>query len=264
MLLQDKIALVTGSSAGIGAAITRSFAAHGADVVVNYRSDADGAERTADAVRKLGRRALVVRADVSDADNVRDLFDRIKSEMGRLDILVNNAAAKTKKPFDATDERDWDRVLDTNLKSVFLCCSKAIALMPTDGSILNISSIHACKTTWNFSAYAASKGGMESLTRALAIELGERGIRVNALRLGWIAVEREPFGPDDPSYEAVCQRMPLRRVGHVDDVCPTAVHLCSQNAGFVTGQVVAIDGGAEVIQNTPYPKGNVEGGAWEE
>ena len=261
MRLKGKVALITGSSAGIGAGIAKGMAAEGADIIVNYCNDKNGAEKTARAIREVGRKTLVVRADVGKSQDVDELFRQIRGSFGRLDLLVNNAGITTKKAFEQTDEADWDRILNTNLKSVFLCCKQTIALMPPGGSILNISSIHARTTTCNFSAYAASKGGMESLTRNLAIELAEKKIRVNALRVGFVVVEREPLWPDDPSYELICARIPLQRPGQVADIVPTAIHLCSDDAGFITGQVLGVDGGAGIMLNSPYPKGFVEGGA---
>ena len=264
MRLQNKVALVTGSSAGIGAAIAEGMAAEGADLVVNYCSDKQGAEKTAGAVGQMGRKALVVQADVGRGDDVGRLFDEIRRNFGRLDVLVNNAAVKTKKPFEETDEEDWDRIIDTNLKGVFLCCRQAMSMMPSGGAVLNISSIHAAITTYNFAIYAASKGGMEALTRNLAVELAEKGIRVNALRVGWVAVQREPFGPEDPTYDAVCARIPIHRVGQVEDVVPAAVHLCCAESGFTTGAILPLDGGAGIMVNSPFSRGFVDGGARQE
>ena len=264
MKLRDKVALVTGSSSGIGAAIAQGMAAAGADIIINYRHNEAGAQRTAQAVRTSGRKALVVRADVGLAEDVARLFEEIKCEYGRLDILVNNAGITPKKPFAATTEEDWDRIIDTNLKSIFLCCKQALSLIPPGGVILNISSIHARVTTYNFSVYAASKAGVEALTCNLAVEFSDRNIRVNALRPGWIVVEREPFDVDDPTYEDVCARIPLHRPGQVEDLVPSAIHLCCDDASFITGQMLGIDGGAAVMMNSPFPKGFVEGGAWEE
>lgn len=261
MKLKDKIALVTGSARGIGAAIAQGMAAEGAHVVVNDKHLENGADETAEAIEKTGRKAVVVRADVGVAVDVERMFDRIKREFGKLDVLVNNAGVTLKRPLDECSEADWDQVLSANLKGPFLCARAALPLMHPGGAILNISSVHAHITTFNFSAYAASKGGMEALTRSLAIELGERGIRVNALRLGWIQVERTRVGPDDPRYRPTCDRIPLRRLGEVEDVVPTAVHLCSDDARYITGQVIAIDGGHGTILNTAYPKGHVDGGA---
>ncbi len=264
MRLKNKIALVTGSSGGIGVGIAKAMAADGADVIVTYCINENGAKKTARAITEMGRKALIVRADVGVLNDVQRLFDEIKETFGRLDVLVNNAGITPKKPWDEMEEEDWDRVLTINLKSVFLCCRAGAPIIPAGGAILNISSIHAHLTTYNFSAYAASKGGMEALTRSLAVELAGKGIRVNALRVGWIVVEREPFGPDDPSYEAVCARIPVGRVGQVEDVGPTAVHLCCDDSSFITGAVLAVDGGAEIMINSPFPKGFVEDGARKE
>jgi len=261
MKLAGKTVLVTGSSAGIGAGIATQMATEGADVIVNYCNDQQGAQRTAQAITEMGRKALVIQADVSLAADVDRMFKQIKSTFGRLDILVNNAGITPKKPFEQIDEAYWDKLFTNNLKSVFLCCRHAIDLMPSGSVILNISSIHANVTTYNFSAYAAAKAGMESLTRSLAIELGQRKIRVNALRIGWIVVEREPFDSSNPDYRAVCDRIPIGRVGQVADVAPTAVHLCCDDAGFITGQVLGIDGGAGIMVNSPFAKGFVREGA---
>jgi len=221
-------------------------------------------KKTAKAITDMGRRAMIVQADVGKSNDVSRLFQEITSNFGRLDILVNNAGISPKIPFEEMQEKDWNRIFDTNLKSVFLCCKQALPLMPANGSILNISSIHSHVTTYNFSAYAASKGGMESLTRNLAIELAEKEIRVNALRVGWIVVDREPLSPEDPLYKPVCERIPLHRPGQVEDVVPTAIHLCSDEAGFITGQILGVDGGAETMLNTVYPKGFVKEGARKE
>ena len=262
--LHSRVSLVTGSSSGVGAAIAQGFAAEGADVVVNYSRNRDGAQRTAEAVRAAGRKVLVVQADVGKAAAVADMFGVIGREFGRLDILANNAGITPKKPFCSTKENDWDEVINTNLKSVFLCSKAALPLMPRGSAILNISSVHARITTFNFSAYGASKAGMEALTRSMAIELGIRQIRVNALRLGWIRVERDHLEPSDPRYGLVSERIPLLRLGEVGDVVPTAVHLCSDDASYITGQVIAIDGGHGTMLHTAFPKGHVADGAFDE
>ena len=261
MMLKDKVALVTGSSAGIGAAIAKGFAAAGADVVVNYRADENGAKATEQAIRDCGRRCLVVRADVGKADEVKHMFDETEKTFGHLDILVNNAGYAPKRPFSQIEEDDWDQLLATNLKSVFLCCKRALAVMPRGGSIVNISSVHAFSTLHNFSHYSASKAAMESLTRSLAVEYGECGIRVNALRVGLVITEREPFGPEVPSYQAVCDRIPVGRLGQVDDIVGPAIFLCTEQAGFITGAILNIDGGATATLNAPFAKGFVEDGA---
>lgn len=256
MILEGKVALVTGSSSGIGAGIAVRMAAEGADIVVNYHHNAKGAERTAELVRAAGRRALVVRADVGNADDVQRMFLEIDREHARLDVLVNNAGVTLKKSLLATSEGEFDSLITSNLKSVFLCSKEAAKRMiGRGGAILNISSIHAATTTYGFGAYGATKGGMESLTRAMAIEFGEYGINVNALRLGIISVERDPVEPGGTLYEAICGRLPVGRPGEVEDVTDLAVLLCSSRARFVSGTVIDVDGGARAMMNTPYDKG---------
>ncbi len=261
MKLAGKIAVVTGSSAGIGAALARGFAAAGADIVVNYCRDRAGAEATAQAIQTLGRTAEIVQADVGQAQGVERLFETVRQRWGRLDILVNNAGFSAMAPFDQHTEADWVRILDTNLRSVFLCAQAATALMDKGGAILNNSSIHAATTMRNCAIYAASKGGMEAFTRGLAVDLAPRGIRVNALRPGLIEVEREKLDHHSTQFADICRRIPMGRPGRPEDLVPLAVLLCSDDASFITGQVVAIDGGQGILLNTPYPEGFFPGGA---
>ena len=261
--LSGKVALVTGSSSGIGAALATGFAERGADIVVNYCRNAQGAERTAERVRAYGRRCLVARANVAAASEVEAMFDRIDADFGRVDVLVNNAGITLKMPFLDTTEQEWDAIMDTNLKGVFLCSQAAARRMAAaqGGAILNISSVHASTTTHNFTAYAATKGGMEALTRAMAVELGPHGIRVNALRLGWIQVDRDQIDPADPAYPSICERIPTGRPGRVDDVVPLAALVCSDAAPYLSAAVIPVDGGHEAALNTAFAKGHVDGGA---
>jgi NAD(P)-dependent dehydrogenase (short-subunit alcohol dehydrogenase family) len=260
-LLEGKAALVTGASSGIGAAIARAMAAAGADVAVHYHTNRKGGEATAEAVRAAGRRSLCLGADLGDASEVGRLFEELGRAWGRLDILVNNAGLTMKKAFLEVEEGEWDRVLSSNLKSVFLCSRRAAVLMGRGGAILNVSSIHAAMTTSLFSVYAASKGGMEALTRGMAIELARRGIRVNAVRPGWIQVERDRVEPEDPLYAKAAARVPLGRAGETADVAPLAVFLCSAEASYITGQVVPVEGGHGVVLNTSDPLGFGSGSA---
>ena len=262
MKLKGKVALVTGSSSGIGKALALGFAAEGADVVVNYHKNIQGAKDTAKRIASLGRRFLIVKADVGKKSEVDALFCLAKKEFKGIDILVNNAGLTLKVPFEKTTEEEWDRVLDTNLKGVFLCSVAALPLLKNRrGCILNISSLHAVRTIANFSGYAASKGGVEALTRSMALELGEFGVRVNGLRIGWIQVERDYVAPGSSGYRKASERIPLGRAGEVEDVVPAAIFLCSEDAGYISGQVLGIDGGHEVVLNTAFPKGFLKKGA---
>ena len=263
--LNGKVALITGSSSGIGAALAVGFAERGADIVLNYRSNARGAESTAERVREHGRQCLTVRADVADATDVEAMFEKIDAEFGGLQVLVNNAGITLKMPFLDTTEQEWDAMMDTNLKGAFLCSQAAARRMAAGrgGAILNISSVHAARTTHHFAAYAATKGGMEALTRALAVELGPHRIRVNALRLGWIQVERDQIDAADPAYRLICERIPVGRPGSVEDVVPIAALVCSDDTPYLTAAVIPLHGGHEATLNTAFAKGHVDGGAIE-
>lgn len=261
MRLDGKVAVVTGSSRGIGAGIAKGLAAEGADLLLNYHGSAGSADAVLAEIRRIGRRADVVRADVASAQDVRSLFDVARQLFGKVDILVNNAGISPKRPFEEWDEALFDRVVGTNLKGTYLCTQAALPLMTAGSCILNVSSVHAFISTHNFSVYAASKGGLEALTRNLAIELGPRGIRVNAIRPGFIVVEEDPFDDSHPDFQAVMERFPMRRVGCIDDVVPMAVHLCTDDARYVTGATLPIDGGMGIQVNTPYPLGYAKDGA---
>ena len=254
-----KTAVVTGSSSGIGKAIALALAGEGCTVAVNYHGNEAGARDTVERIERGGGTAFAVRADVGDARQVDGMFREAHRRFGRVNVLVNNAGITPKAAFGGQSAEEgassWNRLLATNLSGMVFCAQAALPLMPEGGSILNISSIHALRTTFRFSLYSATKGGVEALTRSLALELGPRRIRVNALRLGWIQVERDRLEPGAEVYERACERIPLGRPGEVADVVPLALLLCSADGGYVTGQVFGIDGGQEVTLNAPYPTG---------
>ncbi len=250
---KHKVVLVTGSSSGIGAHLAVEFARAGASVVVNYNQNRTGAEKTAEAVRTLGGECLVIQSDVGNASSVKAMFEKIGGQFGKLDCLVNNAGVTTKKPFLEYSEEEFSKLFDSNFKSVFLCTQSAVLLMSPGSSILNISSIHAARATANFEIYGALKAGMEGLTRNTAQALATKGIRVNALRLGWVQVERDTLDPESEVYKHFAQRLPANRGGEVSDIAPMALLLCSKDAAFITGAIIPVDGGHEIMLNTPNP-----------
>jgi 3-oxoacyl-[acyl-carrier protein] reductase len=250
-----KAAVVTGSSSGIGKAIACGLAAEGCTVVVNYNANEPGARDTVARIERAGGRAFALRADVGEHAEVAALFEEARRRLGKVDLLVNNAGITPKGSFQAHTAEDWNRLVATNLSGMVFCAQACLPLMPDGGAILNISSIHAVRTTFRFSIYAATKGGVEALTRSLSLELSPRRIRVNALRLGWIQVERDRLEPGGETYERACERIPLGRPGEVEDVVPAALLLCSADGAYVTGQVLGIDGGQEIALNAPYPTG---------
>ena len=255
MRLKDKIILVTGSSSGIGAACAVAAAREGARVVVNYQGNAAGAERTLERIKAAGSDGCIVKADVGVAADVRALMAEVRRRHGRLDGLVNNAGVTLKKPFAETTEEDWDRLYRTNAKSVFLCCREALDLLAPRAAIVNVTSTHAFRSTSLFTAYGSSKGAVETLTRNLVLELGDRGIRINGVRPGIINVERDAILPEDPLHGPAVARIPLRRIGEVDDLTGAVVFLLSAEASYITGQILAIDGGWAGPVSTPGARG---------
>ncbi len=250
--IAGRVALVTGSSSGIGRGIAEVLAREGADVIINYRSNAKGAETTCQKVKGLGRRALVVQADISQAADVDRLVDTAVSAFGQVDVLVNNAGITTKRSFLQTDEAFFDTMVDTDLKGAYLC-AKRVADGMVDrkwGRIVNISSIHDKLTSHEFSIYAAAKGALRSLTQGLAVDLAEHGITVNAIAPGWVPVENEGRIPDN-LFAAFCKDVPLGHPGTPLDIGELASFLCSERASWLTGQVIYVDGGVSCMLHMP-------------
>ncbi|MBI3801644.1 MAG: glucose 1-dehydrogenase [Deltaproteobacteria bacterium] len=247
MKLAGKIALVTGSSLGIGRAIAVRFAQEGADVVINYNRTPSGAQEALDEVEAAGRRGLVVQADLSVTAEVKKLVATAVEHFGQLDILVNNAGIETHAPFWQVTEADYDRVLNVNLKGVFFATQAMVQhLMTTkrSGKVVNISSVHEELPFPNFAAYCASKGGLKMLTRNLAVELGQFGITINSIAPGAIETPINRKLLRDPQKLGALQaQIPLARLGRPEDVAGLAVFLASSDADYVTGSTYFVDGG---------------------
>ncbi|MEJ3657971.1 SDR family oxidoreductase [Actinomycetes bacterium KLBMP 9759] len=249
--LVGRVAVVTGAASGIGRAIATRFAAEGADVVVGD-IDGDGAMRAAETIASAGGAVIGVGADVSKAADV-DLLVRAATEaFGAVDILVNNAGDVTiQRHFLDSDEAWWDHFIDTNLKSQYLCSRRAAPMMAQRGRgvIINMSSGGATRSHRGMVAYDASKGGVEAMSRSLALELAPYGIRVNALVPGLVAtlpVHREPA-----AMKLRDETVPLGRGGRPDDLAGPAVFLASDDASYVTGSTLVVDGGLLVQQRSP-------------
>ena len=244
MDLSGKTALVTGASKGVGRGIAQRLAELGCDLAIHYNSDLKGAEEAADAARAEGRAAIVVQATVGESDQVQRMFGQVLGHYDRLDILVNNAGTQVWAPFLELSERDWDRVIDTNLKGCFLCTQLAGRHMRDKGGgrIVNIGSGCNKVAFPNLVSYTASKGGMEQLTKVAAAELGEYGITVNCVAPGAILIERTEQEADD--YAGVWSKLtPMGRVGYPSDVAEAVAFLCTDAAEFVSGQTLMVDGG---------------------
>jgi 3-oxoacyl-[acyl-carrier protein] reductase len=237
--LDGKVALVTGGSRGIGAAISRELAEAGARVAVNYRAGQEAAETLAG---EIG--GLAAQADVSSSDEVQGLVERVESELGDLDILVNNAGVTRDTLIARMSDEDWETVIDTNLRGTFNT-SRAVArkmLRRRSGAIVNLSSVVGVHGNPGQANYAASKAGIIGLTKALARELGSRGVRVNAIAPGYISTELTDVLPE-AARALILQNTPLGRLGEPGDVAGAVRFLCSDEAAFITGEVLLVDGG---------------------
>jgi NAD(P)-dependent dehydrogenase (short-subunit alcohol dehydrogenase family) len=254
MRLKNRIALVTGASKGIGRDIAIGFAREGAHVVINYHTDQNGAEETAERVQALGRRAFVHRADVSQAEAVSSMVAAALDNFGRIDILVNNAGIAIWKPFLEITEDIWDRTLEVNLKSVFLCSqlvARDMVRRGEGGTIVNISSIAAHAALDCLVPYCASKGGMTLATKAIAVELAPYGIRVNAVAPGTIAIERNL--KTDPDYPGNWEPfIPMGRVGQTEDIVKPVIFLACDESSYITGQTLFAAGGE--LAYVPMPR----------
>lgn len=245
--LAGRVALVTGASSGIGRSIALELGRRGADVAVNYHSEADEAAEVVHELEGLGRRAIGCQADVSHAAEVAAMVQQTVDRLGGLDILVNNAGVEKQVPFTDIAERDWDLVLGINLKGAFLCAQAAARRMIEQGRggrIVNISSVHEDLAFPGYVPYAASKGGLRMLCRTAALELAPHGITMVNVGPGAIATPINRATLSDPKKEqALDRQIPLGRVGQPDEVANLVAWLASDEGSYVTATTFFIDGG---------------------
>jgi 3-oxoacyl-[acyl-carrier protein] reductase len=237
--LEDKVALVTGGSRGIGAAISRELASAGARVAVNYRSGQEAAEALASEVG-----GLALAANVGDPGEAKALVEQVESELGDVDVLVNNAGITRDTLIARMTDEEWQEVIDTNLRGTFNTC-RAVArkmLRRRAGAIVNLTSVVGVHGNPGQANYAASKAGIIGLTKALARELGSRGVRVNAVAPGYIATELTNVLSEE-IRGAILGNTPMGRLGDPEDVAAAVRFLCSDEAAFITGDVLLVDGG---------------------
>ncbi len=244
--LENKTALVTGASKGIGAAIAIQLAKEGAKVIVNFSSDKAGAERVVKEIEKIGSEAEVVKANLSIHDEIKTIGPVIQETFGKLDILVNNAGIYETSTIEEITSEHFRKLFDINVLGLLLITQEALKhFNEAGGSIINISSVAAHSGVGGFSVYSATKGAVDSLTRALAHELGPRQIRVNAINPGMIETEGLIAAGfhDSPLKKKFEQETPLRRLGKPFDVAPLAAFLASDEASWITGETFVISGG---------------------
>jgi 3-oxoacyl-[acyl-carrier protein] reductase len=242
--LEGKVALVTGSSRGIGAAIAERLAADGANVVVNYIKAAREAEAVAERARGAGVRAIVVKADIGDPMQAMRLVEDTVKQLGRLDILVNNAAMVSMGPLGALDPAHVRAQISTNVDGLIATVQAASAHLPGDGGrVINVSSLVATHPLLGHSVYAGAKGAMDAMTRAWARELGPRGVTVNAVSPGPVETDLMRANLDEATKAVFVQRTPLGRIGMPHDIADVVAFLASNDARWVTGQVLAATGG---------------------
>jgi 3-oxoacyl-[acyl-carrier protein] reductase len=242
-MMNGQVALVTGASRGIGQAISLNLAAKGIYVIVTATTEA-GAEATVAAIVAQGGAAQAVKLDVTNSAEVEALFKKIVSEQGRLDILVNNAGVTKDGLMMRMKDTDWDSVLDTNLKGSFICLREASKIMTKAryGRVVNISSVVGEMGNPGQANYCASKAGLFGLTKSAARELAKRNITVNAVAPGFIETDMTA-GLSEKGREALLQNIPMDRLGSVDDVAHAVSFLVSPEAGYITGQVLSVNGG---------------------
>ena len=245
--LKDRIAVVTGSSSGIGQAIAERFAKEGARVVINYIGRAAGADETLQVIQKEGGQAVICQADVTKMDDVRKLINMAYSSFGGCDILVNNAGMEKKADFWDVTEADYDKVLAVNLKGPFFITQyfvQKLLAANKPGRVVNISSVHEDMAFPSFATYCASKGGIRMLMRNLAVELGPKNITVNNIAPGAISTPiNTSLLNNKPQLDALLKNIPLGRLGSTDDVSSLATFLASEEASYITGSTYVVDGG---------------------
>lgn len=250
MRLKDKIALVTGSSRGIGRAIALSYGKEGANVVVNYTSNEQAATEVVNALESMGRKAIAVKADVSKKTDTENLVNSAIETFGGLDILVNNAGFTRPAMMLKMTEDQWDQVVDIHLKGAFLCSQAAGRQMKEQngGKIINVMSVAGLVGTVGQINYSAAKGGILSMTKSIARELARYNVCANVISLGIVSTEMsEKITTDEKLSEIYMNRILLKRFAEPDDIAPAFIFLASDEGNYITGQLLCVDGGYGMI-----------------
>ena len=250
MKLEGKVALVTGSSRGVGKAVALGFAASGADVVINYTSNQNAADNVVTEVQSMGRSAVAVKADVAVKTDVERLVNTAAEKFGKLDILVNNAGFTRPAMMVKMSEDQWDQVVDIHLKGAFMCSQAAGRLMKeqNSGKIINVTSVAGIVGTVGQINYSAAKGGIISMTKSIAREMARYNVCANVISLGIVATDMtEKIRTDEKLKEIYMNRILLKRFAEPDDISPAFVFFASDESNYITGQLVCVDGGYGMI-----------------
>lgn len=243
-MLKDKIALITGASRGIGKAIAIEFAKSGAKIALNYSSSDKAAEEVAQTIRDAGGVVEIFKAQVHVEEEVNKMFSEIENKLGQIDILVNNAGITRDNLLIRMSEQEWDDVIDINLKGAFLCTKNAAKVMMKKryGKIVNISSVVAFSGNKGQFNYSASKAGLIGMTKSAALELGARGIRVNAIAPGFITTDMTASLPEEVT-NYIKDKLIIKEFGKVEDISNAAIFLASSQSDYITGQTIHVNGG---------------------
>lgn len=243
-MLKGKIAMITGAGRGIGKAIALKLADLGASIALNYRTHNEDIDSLAKEIEDKNVKVLLVQGDVSDFDQCSDMVKKVNDELGRIDILVNNAGITKDGLLMRMKEEDFDKVIDINLKGTFNCIKHVTPIMmkQREGRIINLSSVIGLVGNAGQANYAASKAGIIGLTKSVAKEIGSRGVTVNAIAPGFIKTDMTEV-LSDKVKASIQDNIPLRRLGEAEDVAELVAFLSSDKAGYITGQVINVDGG---------------------
>lgn len=248
--MSQKVALITGSSRGIGKATALRLAKEGYDIVINYARSKSGALETAEQIEALGRKVLIIKANVGDVNKVKDMFAQIDQEFGRLDIFVNNAASGVQRPLMELEESHWDWTLNINSKALLFCAQEAAKLMEKNGGgkIVSISSLGSIRYLKNYTVVGVSKAALEALTRYLAVELAQKNIVVNAVSGGAVDTEALKHFPNrEELLQEAKDKTPAGRMVEIDDMVNTVMFLLSDASSMIRGQTIIVDGGISLL-----------------
>ncbi|MBS4220143.1 enoyl-[acyl-carrier-protein] reductase FabL [Bacillus sp. FJAT-49711] len=248
--MSNKVALVTGSSRGVGKAAAIALAKAGYDIVVNYARSKKAALETVEEIEKLGRKAFLARANVGDVDKIKNMFAEIENEFGRLDVLINNAASGVLRPAMELEESHWDWTMNINSKALLFCAQEAAKLMERNGGgkIVSLSSLGSIRYLENYTTVGVSKAAVEALTRYLAVELSAKNIVVNAVSGGAIDTDALKHFPNrEELLEDARKHTPAGRMVEIDDIVKSIMFLVSEDASMIRGQTIIVDGGRSIL-----------------